>query len=195
MKEYIKGEKVSISDTKDCNLTDEGAETAKMTAEVREKALLRLTSLCMQGEHCKKDVMEKMEKWGIPDDLQEDILEYLIAERFVDEKRYCRSFIHDKLAYNKWGRRKIEQALWMKGIGKEIYAEAFEDIDEAQWREALEPLLRQKSTTTKGRNEYEKKQKLIRFALGRGFYMEDILEAMKVMNMDMDCDADSDDFA
>lgn len=141
----------------------------KTTNISEQQALQRLMQLCSQSEHCQHEMLEKMQKWELPEDAQARIMAYLIDERYVDDVRYCRGFIHDKREYNHWGQRKIEQALWAKGIGKDIYGPIFADIDDDVWIDILRPLLQQKRRSVKGRNDYEITQKLLRFALGRGF--------------------------
>ena len=163
MKEYKKEESIDELST----LREKGFE--KEEEEVRKKALLRLTTLCVQGEHCEKELIEKMEKWGLEKDMQASIMEYLVKERFVDNERYCRAFVRDKMRYNHWGERKIEQALWLKGIDKSVSSQILKEIDTEEWVEILSSELSKKRKAVKGRNEYEIKQKLMRFAAGRGF--------------------------
>ena len=163
MKEYKKEE--SIDDIS--SLSEKGFE--KEEEEVRKKALLRLTTLCVQGEHCEKDILAKMEKWGLGKEMQASIMEYLVKERFVDNERYCRAFVSDKMRYNHWGQRKIEQALWLKGIEKSVSSQVFAEIDTEEWVEILSSELSKKRKTVKGRTDYEIKKKLVRFAAGRGF--------------------------
>lgn len=153
-----------------------------MNQITEQQALSRLTLLCSQGEHCQQELVEKMQKWGIADDAQARIMAYLVEERYVDDERYCRGFIHDKREYNHWGQRKIEQALWAKGIGKDISAPLFAEVDEEIWIGILRPLLQQKRRSTKGRNDYEIKQKLLRFALGRGFSYAQAKECLGDVN-------------
>ena len=59
---------------------------------------------------------DKMRKWGMAPDAQARVMEYLTKNKFVDDERYARAFALDKIRYNKWGRRKVEQALWAKRI-------------------------------------------------------------------------------
>lgn len=134
-----------------------------------KEALQRLTLLCSQGEHCEKEMLEKMRRWEMSDEAQAHVMEVLVTERYIDNVRYCRGFIHDKMEYNRWGQRKIEQALWAKGIGRSISAPLFAEIEEERWTDILRPLISQKRKSTKGRNDYEINQKLLRFAIGRGF--------------------------
>ncbi|MCI7010724.1 MAG: RecX family transcriptional regulator [Prevotella sp.] len=102
---------------------------------------------------------------------------YLTKEKYIDEKRYIRCFALDKIRYNKWGRRKVEQALWMKHISKSDMKEVLDEIAPDEYMQVLTPLLKAKMKGIKGRNDYERKMKLTRFALGRGFSYEQIREA------------------
>ena len=121
---------------------------------------------------------EKMTRWGIDEDAQQRVVEYLVANRYVDDRRYARSFVNDKLKYNKWGPRKIEQSLWMKHIDESILREAFDDVDNEEYISVLRPLLTSKRKTTKAETDYEMNQKLLRFAIGRGFTFEQVKEVI-----------------
>ena len=121
---------------------------------------------------------EKMTRWGIDEDAQQRVVEYLVANRYVDDRRYARSFVNDKLKYNKWGPRKIEQPLWMKHIDESILREALDDVDNEEYISVLRPLLTSKRKTTKAETDYEMNQKLLRFAIGRGFTFEQVKEVI-----------------
>lgn len=151
-----------------------------------QQALQRLTLLCSQGEHCQKEILEKIQKWGIVEDAQARIMAYLIDERYVDDTRYCRGYIHDKMEYNHWGRRKIEQGLFAKGISRTISNPLFDEIDPDRWIELLRPLIQQKRRSTKGRNDYEINQKLLRFAIGRGFLYDEARQCIGDDNIEED---------
>ena len=143
-----------------------------------EQALQKLAALCSQSEHCTSEMNEKMTRWGIDEDAQQRAVEYLVANRYVDDRRYARSFVNDKLKYNKWGPRKIEQSLWMKHIDESIQREALDDVDNEEYISVLRPLLTSKRKTTKAETDYEMNQKLLRFAIGRGFTFEQVKEVI-----------------
>ena len=143
-----------------------------------EQALQKLAALCSQSEHCTSEIKEKMTRWGIDEDAQQRVVEYLVANRYVDDRRYARSFVNDKLKYNKWGPRKIEQSLWMKHIDESIQREALDDVDNEEYISVLRPLLTSKRKTTKAETDYEMNQKLLRFAIGRGFTFEQVKEVI-----------------
>ena len=149
-----------------------------------QEAYLRLTALCAQAEHCQHEMLEKMKKWELADEAQARVMERLIKERYVDDERYARAFVMDKIRYNKWGRRKVEQALWMKRIDKGIQERVLSEVEDEEYVSALRPLLKQKQRSTKAASDYELRQKLIRFALSRGFGFDIIRQCIDVEDED-----------
>lgn len=141
-------------------------------------ALFKLTALCSQAEHCTYEMLEKMRRWEIADDAQARIMEYLVREKFVDDERYCRLFVKDKIRYNKWGRRKVEQALMQKRISRDIYQPVLEEVDDEEYLTILKPLLQNKRRQLKAMSEYEANGRLIRFAISRGFTMDIIRQCI-----------------
>ena len=125
-------------------------------------AYLTLAALCAQAEHCQYEMLEKMRRWELDDEAQARVMQRLVSERYVDDERYARAFVKDKVRYNKWGRRKVEQAL------------------DDEYLSVLKPLLQQKRRSTKAANDYELNQKLMRFALSRGFTFDIIRQCLHV---------------
>ena len=149
-----------------------------------QQAFTKLAALCARGEHCQHDMLEKMRQWGVSDEEQAEVMQRLVDERYVDDSRFARAFVADKVRYNKWGRRKVEQALWMKHIDKSIANEALDAIGDEEYLAVLRPLLRQKRKSMKAQSEYELTMKLIRFAMGRGFTMDIIKQCIEVEDED-----------
>ena len=138
--------------------------------EVSEQgAYLQLAQLCARAEHCQYELTEKMRRWGMSDEAQARVMQRLVSERYVDDERYTQAFVRDKIRYNKWVRRKVEQALWQKHIDKDIREQILNEVDDDEYLSVLRPLLKQKQKTLKGGTDYERNQKLVKFALQRGF--------------------------
>ena len=140
-----------------------------MKQKTEQEAYLQLAAVCAQAEHCEQEMRDKMKRWEIDAATQDSIIARLVKERYVDNERYARAFVKDKIRYNKWGRRKVQQALWMKRISDDIQQRVLDEIDEKEYLDVLIPLLKQKRKTIKANNDYELNQKLVRFALSRGF--------------------------
>ncbi len=161
--------------------------------KTEEEAFLQLAALCANAEHCQYEMLEKMKRWELSDEAQARVMAQLIEERYVDDRRYARAFVKDKIRYNKWGRRKVQQGLWMKRIDKEIQDEVLDDIDEKEYLDVLKPLLKQKRKSIKANSDYELNQKLVRFAYGRGFTFDIIRQCLDVSDIDEDEFEDDED--
>lgn len=153
--------------------------------EVTEQgAYLQLAQLCARAEHCQYELIEKMRRWEMSDEAQARVMQRLVSERYVDDERYARAFVRDKIRYNKWGRRKVEQALWMKHIDKAVATEALDTVDDNEYLDILRPLLKQKRKSTKAQSEYELNRKLVKFAVSRGFTMDIIKQCIDAADED-----------
>ena len=159
--------------------------------KTEQEAYLQLATLCAQAEHCEAEMRDKLKRWEIDAEAQDRIISRLIKERYIDDERFARAFVKDKVRYNKWGRRKVQQALWMKRISEDIQQMVLDEIDEKEYIDVLKPLLKQKQRSIKASSEYELKQKLVRFALGRGFDFGIIRKCMDVSD-DMDISDETD---
>ena len=151
-----------------------------MKQKTEQEAYLSLAALCAQAEHCQWEMLEKMRRWELSDEAQARVMERLMKERYVDDERYAHAFVKDKVRYNKWGRRKVEQALWQKHIGDSVRQQVLDEVDDDEYISILRPLLQQKRRSTKAASDYELNQKLIRFAVSRGFTMDIIKQCINV---------------
>lgn len=149
-----------------------------------QEAFLQLAALCAQAEHCEQEMRDKLKRWELDTAAADRIIARLQKERYIDDARYARAFVKDKIRYNKWGRRKVEQALWQKRIANDIRQQVLGEIDENEYLDVLRPLLKQKRRTTKAENDYALNQKLVRFALGRGFTFDLIRQCLDVNDDD-----------
>lgn len=143
-----------------------------MKQKTEQEALITLTALCASSEHCSQEMLDKMTRWQLPEEEQARVMEYLVKNNYIDEERFTHAFVMDKIRYNKWGRRKIEQALWQKRIPKDIQTKILDEIDENEYINVLRPLLKSKRRCIQAKNDYELNMKLIKFALSRGFTFE-----------------------
>lgn len=144
----------------------------------KEKALAKLAALCAKAEYCTGDMEDKMRRWGLSsDDIKENIT-YLVDNKYIDNARYCKAFVNDKIAYNHWGRRKIEQALWMKRMPESVSAPILDAVSEEDYIRVLKPLLASKAASVKAESDYERQMKLMKFALGRGFSIDEIKQCL-----------------
>lgn len=145
-----------------------------------QEAFLQLAALCAQAEHCEQEMRDKMKRWELDETVQNRVIERLTKEHYIDQERYTRAFVYDKIRYNKWGRRKVQQALWQKCIDKKIQQQILDEIDDNEYLAILRPLLKQKRKSIRAASDYELNQKLVRFAFSRGFTFDIIRQCLDV---------------
>ncbi len=134
-----------------------------------DELLHKAASYCSISEHCITDLELKMKAWGVASDESDKIIDKLIEQDFINEKRFCVAFVKDKFRFNKWGKIKITYALKQKGLENSLITTALNTIDEGEYQEMLAVLLKAKLNTIKWEYEYEKMGKLFNFAQSRGF--------------------------
>ncbi|MCM1311796.1 MAG: RecX family transcriptional regulator [Bacteroides sp.] len=143
-----------------------------------QEAYMKLSTLCATAEYCRADMRKKMEKWELPENAETHILARLTEEKYIDESRYTHAFVRDKFRYNHWGMTRIERELRMKGIDPYLIEDAKAEIEDEEYISALRKIIESKRKSVKGKSEYEIRNKLIRFALSRGFDMGNIMKVI-----------------
>lgn len=134
-----------------------------------DELLHKAASYCSISEHCVKEVEEKLTVWSVSDTDKKKIIDRLISEDFINEKRYSNYFVKDKFRFNKWGKIKISFALKQKGFDNDLINSSLSTIDDGEYEEMLASILKTKLFGLKYEFEYEKQGKLFRFAQSRGF--------------------------
>ena len=148
-----------------------------------QQALQSLMRMCARSERSSGDALRLMKRWGVADDEARKVLARLMAERFIDDRRFAEAFVRDKLNLSGWGAYKIKMSLRTKGVAREIIEEVISQmIDTTDMKERLEDIMQRKLRTLKYSSTYEAKTKLIRFAASRGSDIEEAVEcASKIL--------------
>lgn len=164
--------------------------------EITESEMLqKMASYCSVAERCLQDISKKLDATGLSEEAKENIKLRLVQEKFLDEKRFTRAFVNDKLRFNQWGRVKILSELKKKGIPSLEINEAISGINEREYNNVLQTILKSKNKSIKANNECERFYKLLRFAAGRGFTTQEAGSCLKKILMastDIELDYDED---
>ena len=150
------------------------------------EALNKAAAYCTLCERCISEVSAKLTTWGVPYAVQEEIITRLTNEKFIDETRYCRAFVNDKVRFNRWGRLKITAALREKRLPQEYIKEAMENIDEDAYLQSLQETIDIKRRELKGKDDFATQQKIIRHAASRGYEPSLIIKAINYSGDEMD---------
>ena len=155
-----------------------------------QQALARLQGQCSKAEYCTGQIRKKLLNWSernrvvgkepFSDDQMEYVVSALLEEKFVDDCRFAVAYVRDKARFSKWGKVKIAYNLKMLGIGKEIVAKVLEENAGLFSDELLEQLIVKKWNSLGEKVAIAvKREKVLRFALGRGFSYEQILPIIR----------------
>lgn len=121
---------------------------------------------CARSEHCAADVRRKLHEWRAPANLFDEIEEILYSRDFLNDARFCQAYVHDKVAYQSWGRIKIQAGLQALQLPSSVIREAMELIDAELYTANLQSLIAQRRS--------DSEEKRLRFLLQRGFTYEEI---------------------
>ena len=149
----------------------------------RDEAFRKLAARCTAKECCVSEVREKLHNWNVQRIDEDSIVDQLLSERYIDEERYCKAFAHDKFKFDGWGRIKIGYTLRQKQIDPLTVSQSIRTIDEEEYYNSLEHLLKGKSRGLKAVPAQMQGEKLMRFAMSRGFEPELVRECLKGMSL------------
>ena len=84
----------------------------------------------------------------------------LLDGKYIDERRYARAYVNDKVRFSHWGRIKIRAMLRMQHISDADINEALEDIDIQQYMEVLADVIAAKRRSIDDDGSYALSRKL-----------------------------------
>ena len=134
-----------------------------------QEAQIALEHYCSYQERTHQEVAEKLKKMGMIPQAIEKITISLLQNDFLNEERFAKSFARGKFRIKKWGRIKIKQHLFQKGISKANINIGLSEINDEEYLQTLQELAKKKSILLKKDSVYKRKQKLIQYLYQKGF--------------------------
>lgn len=134
-----------------------------------EQALAALMRLCARSEKSSGDALRLMRTWEVAEGARQSVLQKLIDQRFIDDRRYAEAYTREKSSLAGWGKRKIALQLRQKGVSRDIVDEVIASLNTDEQSERLADKLRRKMRSTKAASQYELRGKLLRYALSLGY--------------------------
>ncbi len=145
-----------------------------------QKLLSRLRNLCSRREYCVSDIRAKAMK-TLDGDVRgtEAVIESLLGDGYVDDRRYCAAYAREKSSISGWGEVKIRHALSQKGISRDNIDAGLAEIDADRASARLDRLVAAKRKALGDDPQW--KMKLLRFALGRGYGYDEVAAAVSAL--------------
>lgn len=142
------------------------------------QAYRKAADFCAIQDRSASEIKLKLKSWTVDRSFTEKIINRLLEEGFIDEKRFAINFTSGKFRIKSWGKIKIAAALRQKSIPANLIREAISTIDNIEYFTCLETLLQKKIKQLGGTNS-DNRQKAARFTASKGFEPELIITCLK----------------
>lgn len=149
--------------------------------ERQKQILIKAASFCAYQERSLKEARQRLREWELTEDEIEPIITELTIQNYLNEERFARAFAGGKFRVKKWGRLKIKQELKLRGVSNDLIQKGLSEIDGDDYEETLRDLLEKKARSLRGES-LDIKQKLVRFALSRGFESDIVWDLLKTID-------------
>lgn len=163
----------------------EGEEISEETLKtIRQEVLpkrakLRAMNLLKSREYTTKQLHDKLKQGGYPEDIITLALDYVASYHYTDDLRYAVSYMQSHETDK--SRRRIEQDLMRKGIGKETLEKAWQTWEarggEQDEQQMISELLEKRGYCPR-EADIREKQRLYGFLMRRGFSGEQVRKAL-----------------
>lgn len=136
--------------------------------------LSRAQRYCATAERCTYEVSMLLGRLGATTEQTDAIIDKLKQQSYINDARYCQAFVHDKVAFQAWGRMKIIMGLRAKHLPDELIDNAIAAIDEQAYNANIRKLILSKRNLDR--------QKQLRFMLQRGYTFDDLRFVSQTLN-------------
>jgi len=146
----------------------------------KKDALAKAEHYCAYQERSHQEVRDKLYSYGLHSAEVEEVISKLIEENFLNEERFAMAYANGKFRMKGWGRLKIKQGLKLKRVSPKLIEIALRKLNQDDYYNKLKDILEKKNALLKESDEYKRKQKLIQFALMKGYERDLILDALTI---------------
>jgi regulatory protein len=129
----------------------------------------KLKQYCSYQDRCHNEVENKLSKFNLISQAKDQILFNLINEDYLNETRFCKSFVRGKFKIKNWGKRRIIQELKSRKISEFNIKKGLSEINEIEYLEKFENLFNKKLSSLENLNRIDKKKKIFSYLQYRGW--------------------------
>ncbi|WP_431125122.1 regulatory protein RecX [Flagellimonas flava] len=134
-----------------------------------QEALRKMEHYCAYQDRCHKEVVDKLKGMRMIPQAIDTIMAHLIQENYLNEERFAKSFARGKFNIKKWGKNRIVNELKTRQISRFNIKSALKEIDEEDYRVALDELAKKRWEQVQEPNIQKKKKKTADYLLYRGW--------------------------
>ena len=112
----------------------------------------------------------------------EEVIDKLIDYKYLDDDRFTKAFIKDKLNFTNWGDYKIKNELKRLGVNEEIIYNNMTSIDDNIYYERISKIIDKDISTNKKYNGIKLKNKIYNHLLTLGYSKEKVISIINNYN-------------
>lgn len=114
--------------------------------------------------------------------ITEEVIDKLIDNKYLDDDRFTKAFIKDKLNFTNWGDYKIKNELKRLGVNEEIIYNNMINIDDNIYYERIDKIINKDISTNKKYNGIKLKNKTYNHLLTLGYSKEKVISIINNYN-------------
>ena len=144
-----------------------------------KEALQKIERYCAYQDRCHEEVMTKLWELKMDANEQDQIIAQLIADNFLNEERFARSFARGKHRIKHWGKIRITNELKLRKINQTLINIALKEITPEEYEENFNNFTLKHWDSLTETNIMKKRKKFCDYFLRRGFESFLIYDRMK----------------
>jgi len=143
------------------------------------EAVAKIQRYCAYQERSHKEVKTKLFEYGLYASQVDEIISQLITDGFLNEQRFAKAYAGGKFRMKKWGRLKIKNELEFLGLTKKCIQQGLKELEGPDYSKTLKQVIEKKAAALKEENPFRKRDKVARFAIGKGYEPELVWSLVK----------------
>ena len=156
--------------------------------EMYMKAKNKALSILSKSDKSEKKLREKLLN-DYDENIVEEVIEFLKGYKLIDDNLLAEKIVHDNMNLSKFGKNKIKQNLYNKGIAASDIQDAISQIDPDEEYENAKYLAEKRLKRLKGEDKNKINQKIYQHLAYKGFNYDIIKRVLReLLNFDeFDC--------
>ncbi|MTG97582.1 MULTISPECIES: regulatory protein RecX [Myroides] len=147
-----------------------------------KEAIKKLENYCAYQDRCHNEVITKLYNLNIPSNEHDEIIVYLIENKFLNEERFARNFARGKHRISAWGKNRIISELKLRKISSTLIKLALKEITDDLYYETFERISNLKWESLKDTDIEKKKAKLHAYLYRKGYESDIIYDKIKELS-------------
>ncbi|REL33105.1 regulatory protein RecX [Rhodohalobacter sp. SW132] len=149
-------------------------------SEEYQSAKDRAYRLLSGRDHGAEELRRKLIKKGFSPESTRRVIDEFSDKNLLNEQTYAKKFAADKFQLRQWGPKKIEAALYNKGVPKNVIQDVIQNLkaDIDQKDACLELALKRRKHFLREPDIYKRKQKIFRYLAGKGYSPDSIQRSL-----------------